>query len=58
MLVKDLISKLQKVNPEATLTVWQDGESYDLHEVDTLDASDCGTDVQINVKNNSAYAAS
>lgn len=58
MLVKDLIAQLQKVNPEATVTVWQDGDAHELHEVDTLDPSDCGTNVQINVKNSDDYAAS
>ena len=58
MLVKDLISQLQKINPDATVTVWHDGDVHELHEVDTLDASDCGTNVQINAKNSDEYAAS
>lgn len=57
MLVEQLVAQLQKMNPKATVMVWQDGEAYELHEVDTLDASDCGMNVQINVKNSDAYAA-
>lgn len=58
MLVKELIVQLQQVNPEATVTVWIDGDAHELHDADTLDASDCGTNVQINAKNSDEYANS
>jgi hypothetical protein len=58
MNVKNLIAQLQKVNPDATVTMWHDGDAYELHEVDTLDPSDCGTNVQINAKNSDDYAGS
>jgi hypothetical protein len=53
--VKDLIAMLEKVNPEAVVTIWMDGEAHQLHAADTLDVSDCGLDVQINAFNTDAY---
>lgn len=52
MKVKELISLLEMINPDADVYAWHDGDVHELHEgVDCLDLSDDKTNVQINVKN-------
>jgi hypothetical protein len=50
-----LISMLQKVDPKAIVTVWMDGDAHILHASDTLDVSDCGTNIQINAMNSEEH---
>lgn len=57
MKVKELISLLETINPDADVYAWHDGDAHELHEgVDCLDLSDNKRNVQINIKNSEDWS--